>query len=128
MIPPSLFSLQVLPHTPPCSLSNSWLLFISCYIHVCLCIYIYSFKYNLLGLYKVTCLRVFRADLWVLDLLTNWCVLPGGRHFSHPGHFLVACGLWLRHHGLFPAHVSMSVAVVFVQFRFGLLCPETSWL
>lgn len=37
----SLFSLQTLQYTPPCSLSNSWPIFSMnyCYIHICICIY-----------------------------------------------------------------------------------------
>lgn len=32
-------SLQALPYTPPCSLLNSCLFFISCHVHVCVHIY-----------------------------------------------------------------------------------------
>lgn len=34
------------------------------YIHTCVCVYI--LKYNLLSLYNVTCVHVFRADHLVL--------------------------------------------------------------
>lgn len=56
-----------LPPLSPRFPSNSWLLFISCYcMHISICINIYILRHNLLNLYNVTCMYMFRDDCLAL--------------------------------------------------------------
>lgn len=75
--PPVLPSLQTPPHSPRCSLSDSWsLLFINyCYIHTGM--YVPKHTHNLSSLFHVT--YVFRALRLVL--VNNWCARPWLRPF-----------------------------------------------
>lgn len=67
--------------TAPCSLPNSWLLFLQCVCVKCVCLCVHSqvHKYNLFKLHNVSCMRMITC-YWT----TNWV-------FLHSQYFLVAC-------------------------------------
>lgn len=85
----SLFHLQSLLYTFPCSLPNSWPFKINCcYMHKCICIYIY----NLPGLSNATVYMFPGLTIWHWILVAVPC--PGGRLFLYSHHPLEEIHLW----------------------------------
>lgn len=60
----SLSFLQTFPYNPPCSFTNTWVLFS---LIVIICIYICILKYNLLSIYNIISIYVLRHVSLVLD-------------------------------------------------------------
>lgn len=80
-------------------------------------VYMYIPKYNLLRLYNVICMCVFRADLLVL-------YNQSGKTLSCSQHASVSCSSSCRAEALwlFPIRFDMFVGVVLVQLTYGQSC------
>lgn len=72
----------------------------------CICIYLYFPKFNLLSLYNVPCMYVFRTiSYWI----TDWGALPWRKLLPIVLHVL------LRPCGFYPVHLRMSLGDFIVQ-------------